>query len=235
MGGVGNAGGKAKNILGASGAGAFVIDGALTTSPSLMTIGPGAAPGRIMGPGGGLWLSLMTKLGDGPAGMTTGGNLPDFEGNWTINGPGAGPGAITRGPGAGTDSDVVTVGAGVFGGMGGGREGSGAREGMPVNPGNKDGIRANNFNNSGLIPGGKPGRVVVAQDGGGNGNRGSGGGINGSAGGKYGGGPGNAHPGQAASTLKRTIFINILLYYYYVYNILYYVISYLGRANYCYG
>jgi hypothetical protein len=52
-GGVGNGGGNAKNILFGSGAGARVMDCSLITFPSLMTIGPGAAPGSMMGAGGG--------------------------------------------------------------------------------------------------------------------------------------------------------------------------------------
>lgn len=191
------------------------MHGVLTIFPSLMMIGPGAAPGRITGLGGGLWLSLTTKLGAGPAGTMTGGNLPDFDGNWTISGPGAGPGAITRGAGAGTVREAVTVGAGPLGGRGGrgARGGTGAGLGRPVKPGNNDGIRANSFNNSGLIPGGTPGRGGTAQGGGSNdrgfsgGNRGSGGGNGGSKGGSTGGVqgrfPGNAYPGQMASTLKK--------------------------------
>lgn len=93
-GGVGRGGGNEKNIFGASGAGAFVMHGDLTTSPSLIIMGPGSAPGRITGHGAGLWFNLTTRFGDGPAGTMIGANFPDFDGNWTISGPGAGPGAI---------------------------------------------------------------------------------------------------------------------------------------------
>lgn len=95
MGGVGAGAGNAKNILGASGAGAMVTDGFLITLPSLMIMGPGAAPGRIMGAGSGCCLSLTIRLGAGPAGIMTGAVFADFDGNWMISGPGAGPGAMT--------------------------------------------------------------------------------------------------------------------------------------------
>lgn len=218
MGGVCNAGGNAKYILGGSGAGAYVMLGFLIVFPSLMIIGPGAAPGRMTGAGGGLWLSLTTKFPGGPAGMTTGANFSDFDGNWTISGPGAGPGAITKGAEAGTDRDAVTVGAGPLGGMGGrgARGGTGAGQGIPVRPGNNDGIRVNNFNSSGLIPGGTPGRGGTAQGGGSNdsgfggGNRDSGGGNGGRTGGAQGKFPGNVHTGQAASTLEKKIYFILI-------------------------
>jgi len=94
-GGVGNGGGNAKNILFDCGAGATVTDCSLITFPSLMTIGPGAAPGSMIGAGAGLWFSLTSRLGAGPAGTTIGATFPATDGNWIINGPGAGPGAMT--------------------------------------------------------------------------------------------------------------------------------------------
>lgn len=72
-------------------------------------MGSGATPGSILRAGVGLWLSLTMKLGDEPAGMTTGDMFPVFDGNWIINGPGTGPEDMIWDAGAGTDDRVVVI------------------------------------------------------------------------------------------------------------------------------
>lgn len=136
-GGAATGAGKAKNMLGAAGAGASVMDGFFMVSPSLIMIGPGSAAGKTIGAGGGHGLTLTSRLGAGPAGMTSGGTLQFFDGNWTTKGPSAGGGAMTTPGGAGTSRVVAMVGGGAgIGKDGGGNGAAGAGRLTPTVGGN---------------------------------------------------------------------------------------------------